>query len=219
MIAPAQVPNVGLVCTKSFSFWKHSSPSSFRKVVDSPPGITRPSISSNCSSLRTSTTSAPSSSRRRWCAAKSPCSARTPIFISQHSAFSRQLSATSFRQTEVLPVKMPDNGKGRGIAAPTDNWQLITASPPSGLQQIFFGDGADCQPFHGAGHLLADFGQYLGIVVVRGGDHDGTCARLGFFAFFGVAEIQRPWSWASAGNGRVGSLAQLLHDLGFHCFA
>src|SRR5580704_1934567 len=80
-IAPAHVPNVGFTRTNCFSFSNPASPSSFRNVPDSPPGITRPSISSSCSGFLTSTTSAPSSSSRlRW-ASKSPWSARTPIFI------------------------------------------------------------------------------------------------------------------------------------------
>ena len=63
------------------AFRNPASPSSLRNVPDSPPGITRPSISSNCSGFLTSTTSAPSSSSRLRCASKSPCRARTPIFI------------------------------------------------------------------------------------------------------------------------------------------
>src|ERR1051326_6352393 len=57
-----------------------------RRVVDSPPGITSPSRPSSSSGFRTSTTSTagPPSSVQRWsaltCRAKSPCSARTPIF-------------------------------------------------------------------------------------------------------------------------------------------
>ena len=64
---PAQVPKVGFARTKSFNLARPSSPSSLRNVPDSPPGITRPSSSLSCSGLRTRTTSAPSSSRRRRC--------------------------------------------------------------------------------------------------------------------------------------------------------
>src|SRR3954454_15419546 len=49
------------------------------KVVDSPPGMTRPSRSSSCSGLRTSTTSAPSRRSIAACSRKFPCTARTPI--------------------------------------------------------------------------------------------------------------------------------------------
>ncbi len=54
--------------------------------------------------------------------------------------------------------------------------------PSPGLQQILLRDGADRQALHRAGHLLADFGQHFGIVVVRGGDHNGAGARFGFLA-------------------------------------
>src|SRR5438552_4159534 len=62
-----------------------------RSVVDSPPGITRPSRPSSSSGFRTSTTSTagPPSSAQRWsaltCRAKSPCSAKTPIFTTATS--------------------------------------------------------------------------------------------------------------------------------------
>src|SRR5579864_88211 len=79
-IAPAHVPNAGFTRTNSFSFSNPFSPSSLRNVLDSPPGITSPSIFSSCSGFLTSTTAAPSSSSRRRCASKSPCSASTPIF-------------------------------------------------------------------------------------------------------------------------------------------
>src|SRR5438270_4814097 len=48
-------------------------------VVDSPPGMTRPSSPSRSAGTRTSSTSAPSRSRTPVCAAKSPWRARTPI--------------------------------------------------------------------------------------------------------------------------------------------
>ena len=80
-IAPAQVPKVGLAWTNCLSFSNPASPRSLRKVPDSPPGMTRPSMSSSCSGFLTSTTLAPnSSSRRRW-ASKSPWRARTPIIM------------------------------------------------------------------------------------------------------------------------------------------
>src|SRR3982751_6875401 len=49
------------------------------KVVDSPPGITRPSSPASCSGLRTSVTSAPSARSTFACSRKFPCTARTPI--------------------------------------------------------------------------------------------------------------------------------------------
>src|SRR5918995_1210423 len=49
------------------------------KVVDSPPGMTRPSSPSSCSGLRTSTASAPSRRNIATCSRKLPWRARTPI--------------------------------------------------------------------------------------------------------------------------------------------
>src|SRR5579871_620241 len=80
-MAPAQVPNVGLRRTNCLSFSNPASPRSLRKVPDSPPGMTSPSISSSCSGFLTRITAAPSSSRRRRWASKSPCRARTPMII------------------------------------------------------------------------------------------------------------------------------------------
>src|SRR5918996_493153 len=48
-------------------------------VVDSPPGMTRPSRPSSCSGLRTSTTSAPRRRSIAACSRKLPWTARTPI--------------------------------------------------------------------------------------------------------------------------------------------
>src|SRR5579862_6025167 len=48
-------------------------------VVDSPPGMTRPSSPASSSALRTSTTSTPSPRSICACSRKLPCTARTPI--------------------------------------------------------------------------------------------------------------------------------------------
>src|SRR5918912_527423 len=47
-------------------------------VVDSPPGITRPSSAASSSARRTSTASTPSSRSARTCSRNAPWSARTP---------------------------------------------------------------------------------------------------------------------------------------------
>ena len=70
-----------------------------------------------------------------------------------------------------------------------DGWQL--PYHPLVCNKSFSSMAADSQAFHGAGHLLADFGQHLGIVEVGGGQHDGLGARLGFFALGSDAEIER----------------------------
>src|SRR5688572_21010920 len=80
MIMPAQVPRIGVpVAANSRS----GSPRPSRSipsviVVDSPPGITRPSRPSSPAGVRTSRTSAPSPRSIRAWAWKSPCRARTP---------------------------------------------------------------------------------------------------------------------------------------------
>ncbi len=57
---PAQVPKEGLLRTNSSSAPRNPSRSrNFRKVVDSPPGITSPSTSASCSRLRTRTAPRP----------------------------------------------------------------------------------------------------------------------------------------------------------------
>src|SRR4051812_11363912 len=79
-MAPAQVPNAGLVRTKSRSLSRKPPCSrNFRKVEDSPPGITSASTKSSCSGLRTRVTDAPRRSSMRRCASKSPCNASTPM--------------------------------------------------------------------------------------------------------------------------------------------
>ena len=80
MIMPAQVPNTG---APEWANSRSGSASPSRSipsviVVDSPPGITRPSRSSRSAGTRTSRTSAPRSRSMRLCASKSPWSARTP---------------------------------------------------------------------------------------------------------------------------------------------
>ena len=50
------------------------------KVVDSPPGTTRPARPASCSGFRTSTGSAPRRVSIAACSRKFPCTARTPIF-------------------------------------------------------------------------------------------------------------------------------------------
>src|SRR5579884_320337 len=79
-IAPAQVPNVGFSETKARSLHRNPSRSrNFRNVDDSPPGITRPSMPSSSSGLRTKTVCTPNDLSVCRCASKSPCRARTPI--------------------------------------------------------------------------------------------------------------------------------------------
>ncbi len=77
MIIPAQVPKIGLPNARSGSASpSRSTPSVI--VVDSPPGMTRPSSPSRSAGTRTSRTSAPSARSTFTWASKPPWSARTP---------------------------------------------------------------------------------------------------------------------------------------------
>src|SRR6185437_12576076 len=67
----------------------------------------------------------------------------------------------------------------RGIATPT-----LLPSPR--LKKFLLFDGRGGKALHGAGDLLADFGQDLGIVVVRCRSDDGLGTADGFFALLGV---------------------------------
>src|SRR3954470_3572831 len=106
-IAPAQVPKAGLVRTNSRSFSRKPPCSrNFRKVDDSPPGITSASTESSSSGLRTRRTVAPRRSSMRRCASKSPCNARTPMSMGnsgvlpaallQHVGFSDRSDSKAF---------------------------------------------------------------------------------------------------------------------------
>src|SRR6202012_230533 len=58
--------------------------------------------------------------------------------------------------------------------------------PAAGLQQFTLFQTGYRQTLHGSGHLLADLGQHLGIVVMSSGDHDRLGPGLCFFAFLRV---------------------------------
>src|SRR3972149_6147460 len=111
---PAHVPKIGLPSAWNFSSAGTNRPASmsFSSVVLSPPGTIRPSTASSSSGVRTSADSTPTRSSAFPCSAKSPWSARTPIFIvSPVIVRARALPAQSFR----------GGGFGRG------------GGPPSGL--------------------------------------------------------------------------------------
>src|SRR5215218_8207470 len=93
MIIPAHVPSTG-VPERTRSRSASASPSRAIPsviVVDSPPGITRPSRPSRSAGTRTSRTSAPSSRSIRACAAKPPWRASTPISTGLPAALGEQL--------------------------------------------------------------------------------------------------------------------------------
>src|SRR3954463_3479276 len=98
------------------------------KVVDSPPGTTRPSSPSSCSGFRTSTASAPRRRSIAACSRKFPCTARTPILTGLILVFALQelgggnLLAPAPRQVQRDPDEQePDHGErhrsGPGTAA------------------------------------------------------------------------------------------------------
>src|SRR3954454_23315788 len=79
-IIPAHVPKTGCANSRTAS----SSPyrrMSRMNVVDSPPGMTRPSSPSSCPGFRTSTTSTPRRRSTAACSRTFPCRARTPILM------------------------------------------------------------------------------------------------------------------------------------------
>src|SRR5579859_3442978 len=81
MIIPAQDPNVGSPPAISFRSDSRMSTAtdSRHKVVDTPPGMTRPSTRSSSAGRRTGTAAAPACASARMCSGTSPCKARTPM--------------------------------------------------------------------------------------------------------------------------------------------
>src|SRR5215211_3436699 len=126
MISPAQVPSTGRPASAS----SRSGPASPSRsmpsvmVVDSPPGITRPSRPSRSAAVRTSRASAPSRPSRPAWASKSPCMASTPIV---GRLTSRGAAAGSRRprgwRSRSRPSARPARGRRRPRAAgPGSAW-------------------------------------------------------------------------------------------------
>src|SRR4051812_30344304 len=107
MIIPAQVPSTGVPdCTSRLSgsaSCSRSIPSVI--VVDSPPGMTSPSIPVRSLGVRTRFAVAPSASRIFECASKSPWMARTPTTTG--------LPAAVLEQTVLAERADLDAGHGR----------------------------------------------------------------------------------------------------------
>src|ERR1700730_1668239 len=79
-IAPAQVPKVGVVSTKDWRASRKPSRSrNLRKVVDSPPGMMRPSMLASSAGVRTSFAVTPRAVSALAWASNAPCRARTPM--------------------------------------------------------------------------------------------------------------------------------------------
>ncbi len=79
-IAPAQVPKVGVVSTKDCRASRKPSRSrNLRKVVDSPPGMMRPSRLASSAGVRTSFAVTPRAVSALAWASNAPCRARTPM--------------------------------------------------------------------------------------------------------------------------------------------
>src|ERR1700722_7509756 len=75
--------------------------------------------------------------------------------------------------------------------------------PAAGLQQFTLFQTGYRQTLHGSGHLLADLGQHLGIVVMSSGDHDCLGSGLCFLALLWVTgragfRIQFDVEWGGA---------------------
>ena len=80
MIIPAHDPYIGIPARRASRSGSRnpSRMASLDIVVDSPPGMTRPSIFDNDSTCRTGTARAPTASSDRMCSRTSPCNANTP---------------------------------------------------------------------------------------------------------------------------------------------
>ena len=139
-IAPAQVPKVGLRRTNCLSFSNPASPNNLKNVPDSPPGMTRPSISSSCSGFLTSTTFAPSSSRRRRCASKSPCRAKTPIVMAK-GLFATEgetaiLAASRFYWMRLGEHRCEQVSRRRMAAGPASTGEFFLGSGPDSIGPV-----------------------------------------------------------------------------------
>src|SRR3989337_801151 len=158
---PAHVPKIGLPSAWNFSSAGTNRPASmsFSSVVLSPPGTIRPSTASSSSGVRTSADSTPTRSSAFPCSAKSPWSARTPIFIvSPVIVRARALPAQSFR----------GGGLRKGGGGPPA--ELL---PAPGLEQVLLGQLRRLDAGHRLSQLFGDLRQHLGILVVRRRLDDG----------------------------------------------
>src|ERR1700744_5068695 len=90
---------------------------------------------------------------------------------------------------------MPTNGRPNALCAARMARSAVAraaSSPAAGLEELGFLDGGGGEALHGAGDLLAGFGDDPWIVVVGGGDDDGPGTGDCFGAFFGIVfDIER----------------------------
>src|SRR4051812_17716386 len=106
MISPAHVPMMGRPAAWNSRSGSASPSRSIPSVivVDSPPGITSPSMPSRSAGVRTSRTSAPSSRRTLACAAKPPWSARTPTTTGSVTTCAVALPAAPGQQLRLVEL-------------------------------------------------------------------------------------------------------------------
>src|ERR1700689_2890124 len=167
MIIPAQEPNAGRPAPISLRSGSRTSKATDRRhrVVDSPPGITRPSTLSSSSGQRTGTGLAPAAASARRCSGTSPCRASTPITgaVTIPPSPGRGGFGTSESSWVITPriggVSTHDNGR-RGL-------------PAAGGEVVGGWEGVQVDADHGLAEAAGDLGDHVRVIVEGGGLDDG----------------------------------------------
>src|ERR1035441_9605017 len=168
MIIPAQHPNAGSPAAVSLRSGSRTSKAtdSRHSVVDSPPGITRPSTRLSSPARRTGTGSAPTACSARRCSGTSPCRARTPSTggISPPSKSSRIGTVIIRRQLSTI----------------TSAGLTPGGLPAAGGVVLVGGQGIQVDADHGFAQATGDLGHHVRVVVEGGGLHDrgGALGRV-----------------------------------------
>src|SRR5687768_131507 len=95
-------------------------------VVDSPPGMIRPSRPLRCSGKRTSDVSTLRRLSIAICSAKSPCKARTPIFIFVHYVIARSIATKQSHRLDIEIATPPFAARNDMVVTTT----LVPRSSP-----------------------------------------------------------------------------------------
>src|SRR5580700_1344802 len=161
-MAPAQVPKTALPAAAKLRM-ASNKPSSCKNcscVVLSPPGRMRPSHPSRSAGVRTSRVSAPRASSISACAAKSPCTAKIPIFTSL----------------------TPSICSSRGPASPCPFKRIIQAnlSPPTCREHVLLFKLAHVDPAHGLAKIFTCLKHRFRVIKMRRSFHHGLgpCFRI-----------------------------------------
>ena len=120
MIIPAQEPKTGIpaaILARSGSVRSKIS-ASFQIVVDSPPGMIRPSTAASSAGRRTGTGWAPTAVSARMCSATSPCKASTPTTGPRLAGAGAVRAAAAVGAADNLPSPSLRQASSEGIRAP-----------------------------------------------------------------------------------------------------